>query len=63
METRISRRWYGVSASTEFDESHHAKRDKRWSGLEEYWVVDDKMTWYIEKVRQLEIVFVEGRLT
>ncbi|KAJ5318738.1 actin-like ATPase domain-containing protein [Penicillium atrosanguineum] len=49
VETRISRRWYGVSAYTKFDKSHHAKRDKRWSGFEEFWVVDDKMTWYINK--------------
>ncbi|KAJ5742565.1 actin-like ATPase domain-containing protein [Penicillium nucicola] len=63
VETRISRRWYGVSAYTMFDESHHAKRDKRWSEFEDDWVVDNKMTWYIKKVGQLKLMFVEGSLT
>lgn len=63
METRISRRWYGVSAETPFDKSRHAKRDKHWSKIEEHWVVQDNMTWYINKVGQLELVFVGGRLT
>ncbi|KAJ5559517.1 actin-like ATPase domain-containing protein [Penicillium frequentans] len=49
VETRISRRWYGVSARSHFDESRHAKHDKYWSKIEEEWFVDDKMTWYINK--------------
>lgn len=57
VETRISRRWYGVSASSRFDESSHAKRDKHWSDTEEEWFVDDKMTWYINKVSELKLGF------
>ncbi|KAJ5347015.1 actin-like ATPase domain-containing protein [Penicillium brevicompactum] len=49
VETRISRRWYGVSASTPFDKARHAKRQKHWSDIEEHWVVQDSMTWYIKK--------------
>ncbi|KAJ5766687.1 actin-like ATPase domain-containing protein [Penicillium nucicola] len=62
VETRVSRRWYGVSADTPFDKSRHAKRDKHWSDIEERWFAQDNMTWYIHKVGQLELVLVEERL-
>lgn len=58
METRISRRWYGVSANTPFDKARHAKRQRHWSDIDEHWVVQDNMTWYIKKVGQLELAFV-----
>jgi hypothetical protein len=55
VEARISRCWYGVSADTKFNQNCHGKRRKHWSEIEEEWFVDDKMTWYINKVGKLEL--------
>lgn len=55
VESRIARCSYGVDISVRFDTKvHRADENLRWCPYEEEWRVDNRMTWYIRKVSNLQ---------
>lgn len=53
---RKSRRHYGTSYSTVFDESLHSFADRYWSTYWERWMVADMMQWHIKKVSRQSFI-------
>jgi len=50
VERRRSRRHYGTTYATVYDEHKHARAARYWSPLWERWMVSDRMQWHIAKV-------------
>ena len=50
VERRRSRRHYGTTYATVFDESKHTEKEKYWSPMWERWMVSNRMQWHIAKV-------------
>jgi hypothetical protein len=48
--SRKSRRHYGTSYATVYDETKHSVTERYWSPLWERWMVSDRMKWHIAKV-------------
>ncbi|PYH46334.1 Hsp70 family protein [Aspergillus saccharolyticus JOP 1030-1] len=53
VENRIACRHYGVGYRTQYIESRHDPNDRYWDELEEKYMVDDRMNWYIKKYSKL----------
>ncbi|XHG06200.1 hypothetical protein AWENTII_009403 [Aspergillus wentii] len=55
VESRIARRHYGIRYSAHYDSNQHEGEKKRWSWLQEKYLVDGQMQWYINKVQSSKI--------
>ncbi|KAF8465524.1 hypothetical protein BDZ91DRAFT_772210 [Kalaharituber pfeilii] len=49
VQSRLSRRYYGVVHDSSFDPTKHHEEDKRWHELRCEWVVRNRMQWYIRR--------------
>ncbi|KAI9929645.1 hypothetical protein MW887_001119 [Aspergillus wentii] len=54
VESRISRRHYGIRYSAHYDSNQHEGEKKRWSWLQEKYLVDGQMQWYINKSSKIK---------
>lgn len=50
VQSRLSRRFYGVVHDSKFDESKHDEAEKKWHDLRCEWVVRNRIQWYIRRV-------------
>lgn len=50
VQSRLSRRFYGVVHDSKFDESKHEEAEKKWHELRCEWVVRNRIQWYIRRV-------------
>ena len=53
VQTRLSRRHYGVIHDARFDPAKHDQNEKRWHELRCEWVVRNRVQWYICRVLSL----------
>ncbi|KAI5787710.1 hypothetical protein DFH27DRAFT_486901 [Peziza echinospora] len=49
VQTRLSRRYYGVVHDASFDPNKHRPEEKKWHELRCEWVVRNRMQWYIRR--------------
>jgi len=49
VQSRLSRRYYGVVHDSSFDPSKHREDEKKWHDLRCEWVVRNRMQWYIRR--------------
>ena len=49
VQSRLSRRYYGVVHDSSFDSTKHRPEEKRWHELRCEWVVRNRMQWYIRR--------------
>jgi len=52
VERRRSRRHYGTTYATVYDETKHTEKERYWSPMWERWMVSNRMQWHIAKVSQ-----------
>lgn len=51
-----------MSCYKRYEAEHHNKNEARWDPIEEDWFVDDRMRWYVRKVRtQRDICIIPCR--
>lgn len=50
VQSRLSRRFYGVVHDSKFDETKHDENEKKWHDLRCEWVVRNRIQWYIRRV-------------
>lgn len=50
VERRRSRRHYGTTYATVYDETKHTEKERYWSPMWERWMVSNRMQWHIAKV-------------
>lgn len=50
VQSRLSRRYYGVVHDSKFDETKHDESEKKWHDLRCEWVVRNRIQWYIRRV-------------
>lgn len=53
VQSRLSRRYYGVVHDSSFDPEKHSESEKKWHELRCEWVVRNRMQWYIRRVNIL----------
>lgn len=49
VQSRLSRRYYGVVHDSSFDPTKHSEDEKKWHELRCEWVVRNRMQWYIRR--------------
>ncbi|KAH0613556.1 uncharacterized protein H6S33_005442 [Morchella sextelata] len=49
VQSRLSRRYYGVVHDSKFDETKHEENEKKWHELRCEWVVRNRIQWYIKR--------------
>ena len=60
IDGRIARASYGVTNYVTWDSAEHSPEEAHWNSLEENWIVSDRMSWFIKKVRDpLELPMIQ----